>query len=347
MSPRPRASHHARNCPTARPYAARVLAFAIRAAKNSRKRSTAAGPASTITAGSTTAPPGLVISGRATVGIRASLIRTPLPCRRAFRSARSRCVSAWASAKSRATASCAPEKRTSIRSRATLTPSGRLASRPSSASTGTATRIPVSRAVRSSVRSRSRRSASPRKAARARCFRSWRRSCVLGSVLWLPVSSAPKVCMSVAARALETPKSCSTSPRVSNSRSSASSWRMASGMARSHRGGAGIGERRVGYNPCGERELGRCMARMLYSRLVDGRPLHKIPGGRGEGPIKRVMGRRERRRTQRRHRGPRRAQRAARSPAPARTRTGPARDAGGRTPAPLPCSRSLTWPPHV
>ena len=34
----------------------------------------------------------------------------------------------------------------------------------------------------------------------------------------MPVSSAPKVCMSVAARALETPKSCSMSRRVSSSR---------------------------------------------------------------------------------------------------------------------------------
>ena len=33
---------------------------------------------------------------------------------------------------------------------------------------------------------------SRRKAARARCLRRWRRSCVLGSVLWLPVSSAPR-----------------------------------------------------------------------------------------------------------------------------------------------------------
>ena len=101
--------------------------------------------------------------------------------------------------------------------------------------------------------------------------------------------------MSVAARALETPKSCSTSRRVSRSRSRASSWRMASGMASSQRGVAGIGERRVGYNPCGECELGRCTARMLCSRLVDDRLLVKIRSGGGwggvEGPIKRVMGR--------------------------------------------------------
>ena len=64
-------------------------------------------------------------------------------------------------------------------------------------------------------------------------------------------------------------------------RSIASSWRMASGMARSHRGVAGIGERRVGYNPCGECDLGRCTARRLCSRLVDGRLLVKIRSGGG------------------------------------------------------------------
>ena len=82
-----------------------------------------------------------------------------------------------------------------------------------------------------------------------------------------------------------------------------------------HRGG------RVGYNPCGECELGRCLAHTACSRLVDGRLLVKIRsgGGRGggEGPIKGVMGRRDRRRTQRRHRGPRRAHWAAGRPAPA------------------------------
>ena len=62
--------------------------------------------------------------------------------------------------------------------------------------------------------------------------------------------------------------------------------RMASGMARSHRGVAGIGERRVGYNPCGECELGRCTARMLCSRLVDGRLLVKIRSGWGRGGVR-------------------------------------------------------------
>ena len=92
--------------------------------------------------------------------------------------------------------------------------------------------------------------------------------------------------MSVAARALETPKSCSRSRRVRRSRSSASSWRMASGMARSHRGVAGIGERRVGYNPCGACEVGRCLACMLCSMLVDGRPRCKLRAGRGRGSHK-------------------------------------------------------------
>ena len=44
-------AHRARNCPTALPYADRVRPLAIAAAKNSRNRSPAAGPASTIPAG--------------------------------------------------------------------------------------------------------------------------------------------------------------------------------------------------------------------------------------------------------------------------------------------------------
>ena len=51
-------------------------------------------------------------------------------------------------------------------------------------------------------------------------------------------------------------------------------------------GRGGIGERRVGYNPCGACEMGRCTARMLYSRLVDGRPRHKPRAGRGRGSHK-------------------------------------------------------------
>ena len=151
----------------------------------------------------------------------------------------------------------------------------------------------MSRAWRIAVTTRSRRVASPRKAARVRCRRSWRRSCVLGSVRWWPVSSAPKVCMSVAARALETPKSRSRSRRVRRSRSSASSWRMASGMARSHRGVAGIGKDRAGYNLCSEYELGRVTAGMLCAMLVDDRPERKIYAGLVGHPIRRVMGRRD------------------------------------------------------
>ena len=68
--PRPRASHHPRNCPTARPYAARVLAFAIRPAKNSRNLATAAGPASTITCGRTISPPPAVTTAGSETGYR-------------------------------------------------------------------------------------------------------------------------------------------------------------------------------------------------------------------------------------------------------------------------------------
>ena len=64
-----------------------------------------------------------------------------------------------------ATASWALVKRTSIRSRRTETPAGRRASRPSRASAGTGTRIPVRRAWRSAVHTRSRRAASSRKVA--------------------------------------------------------------------------------------------------------------------------------------------------------------------------------------
>ena len=81
--------------------------------------------------------------------------------------------------------------------------------------------------------------------------RSWRRSAGRGRVRMEPVRSAPKARISVAARARETPKSCSRSRRVSSGRSSASSYWMASGMARSHRGRAGTlgtGQRIVGVS---------------------------------------------------------------------------------------------------
>ncbi len=59
------------------------------------------------------------------------------------------------------TASFALVTRTSIRSRLTETPAGRLASRPWRASTGTGTRIPVRLAWRSAVHTRSRRASTP------------------------------------------------------------------------------------------------------------------------------------------------------------------------------------------
>ena len=62
-------------CPTACAYAARVLSFAIRLAKNSRNRATASGPASTISDGRTTsASPSATTTGSAAAGTR-----TPLP----------------------------------------------------------------------------------------------------------------------------------------------------------------------------------------------------------------------------------------------------------------------------
>ena len=127
--------------------------------------------------------------------------------------------------------------------------------------------------------------------------------------------------MSVAARALETPKSCSDVAALSSSRSSCSSWRMASGMASSHRGVAGIGKDRAGYNLCSEYELGRVTAGMLCAMLVDDRPERKIYAGMVGHPIKRVMGRRDQ----------------ATDPAPApgaaaRTRGGPAPGAWHRWP---------------
>ena len=99
--------------------------------------------------------------------------------------------------------------------------------------------IPVSRAWRIAVTTRARRVASPRKAARVRCRRSWRRSAARGRVSRCPVRPAPKAVIRATARTFETPKSRSRSRRVRRSRSSASSWRMASGMASSQRGLAG------------------------------------------------------------------------------------------------------------
>ena len=54
----------------------------------------------------------------------------------------------------------------------------------------------------------------PRKAARFRCLRSWRRSSARGRVRMCPVRPAPKVVIRAAARTFETPKSCSASSLV-------------------------------------------------------------------------------------------------------------------------------------
>ena len=70
----------------------------------------------------------------------------------------------------------------------------------------------------------------------------------------MPVISPPKVCISVAALAFDTPKSRSMSRRVSRVRSSCSSWLMASGMERSHRGFAGTCRSSA---PGGQRAAGR------------------------------------------------------------------------------------------
>ena len=113
-----------------------------------------------------------------------------LPRRRAPRTARNRSRAHRPARRAVPPPPYAPLNRTSIRSRKTDTPSGKLANFASRVSTGSVTRIPVTRAFRSSATSRARLSPSPRKAARARCFGSWRRNWGFGSVLWLPVSSA-------------------------------------------------------------------------------------------------------------------------------------------------------------
>lgn len=76
--------------------------------------------------------------------------------------------------------------------------------------------------------------------------------------------SASNSRMRVAARALETPKSCSRSRRVRRSRSSASSCRMASGMARSHLGLAGRGGRTARKLAPGFRLRRPCTAALGY-----------------------------------------------------------------------------------
>ena len=83
-SRRPRASHHARNCPTARPYAARVLALAIRPAKNSRNRAVALGPRvdDHLRQDKISPPPPVAIAGAAAARyqrFRHSVTTSPLP----------------------------------------------------------------------------------------------------------------------------------------------------------------------------------------------------------------------------------------------------------------------------
>ena len=94
--------------------------------------------------------------------------------------------------------------------------------------------------------------------------------------------------MSVAARAVETPKSRSMSRRVRRVRSSFSSWLMASGMARSHRGLGGILD--PGQPVAQSYELGRFRAHMSFDMLVEGFTECKIRVPSFEGPIKGVMG---------------------------------------------------------
>ena len=78
-------------CPTACAYAARVLSFAIRLAKNSRNRATASGPASTISDGRTTsASPSATTTGLRGRRHSDTSPHRRLPRRRAPRTARNR-----------------------------------------------------------------------------------------------------------------------------------------------------------------------------------------------------------------------------------------------------------------
>ena len=157
-------------------------------------------------------------------------LRTPLPhprlpCRRAPRPARSR---SRAPGPARRAAPPTPSRcRTVPRSDRgrTDTPSGRLAQLPVEGLHRHLHPDPGQpRLFRSSATGRAHRSSSPRKAARARCFRSWRRSCVLGSVLWLPGELGPEdLHQRRRPGSFETPKSHSTSRRVRRVRSSSSS----------------------------------------------------------------------------------------------------------------------------
>ena len=123
-----------------------------------------------------------------------------------------------------------------------------------------------------------------------------------GNVLWWPTSSAPKVRMSAAARTSSTPKNRPTSRRARGCCSSCSSWRMASGMARSHRGVA-TGEVLNGRWPPGRLEAGwagsrgrrgpgrrpavRCACRPRVGGCGSGVEGHEPDHGRGPAPGRR------------------------------------------------------------
>ena len=158
------------------------------------------------------------LPGPVTAGTSASLIPNSPPPPRALRTARSR---GSAPAPAPPALPRPPSRpRTGLRSGRARPPRPQAGptTAPSSASTGTVTRMPVSRAFRSSVIRCSRRACSPRNSVPFRYVRSCRSSLVRGSVRAYPVRSAPNVCISCAARARETPNSCSMSRRVSSSR---------------------------------------------------------------------------------------------------------------------------------
>ena len=87
--------------------------------------------------------------------------------------------------------------------------------------------------------------------------------------------------MRAAARTLPTPKSRSMSRRVRSCRSRFSSWLMASGMARSHRGFAGIVKSSRAGDQAGRRRRERPRPGCR------GEDLHAGPSGRGRRPVRR------------------------------------------------------------
>ena len=219
-------------CPTACAYAARVLSFAIRLAKNSRNRATASGPASTISDGRTTsASPSATTTGSAAAGTR-----TPLPT---ADSPVDEPLEPLVIVHERIGQRVEPFHRLLRPVEPHLDPvpknrhplgqarQVRVEGLDGKASPGSRSPAP------SGVRPPAAPVSPPRRERRpwARCFGSWRRNWGFGSVLWLPVSSARRSA-STSPRDPETPRSRSTPGRVSRVRLSASSWLMASGMAR-------------------------------------------------------------------------------------------------------------------